>query len=80
MGGEAMKEYLSGKIGERIGVVRSAVSKEAYFEATLVQVTETTAVFKDEQGREFATPLSSITMAGAAECLSEQLGKKAGFY
>jgi len=70
-----MEGYLADKVGQKIGVLRDAVSKEAYFEAVLKELSGKVAVFEDEDGHKFAVPVGSILMVGEPESFAEIRGK-----
>jgi hypothetical protein len=74
-----MREYLATRIGQKLGVVRSGLPKEVYFEAELVAVMDTVAVFRTGEGKELAVALAAIVMAGPPDAPGEDKRQKPGF-
>lgn len=75
-----MKTYLKNKVGQKLGVIRAGMPKEVYFEATLKEVGEDTAVFEDKDGDEIALPLDKILLIGPPEESGENAQSRAGFF
>jgi len=59
-----MFEYLQDKIGTRVGLVRSGMPREVYFEGKLDRIVGGAAVLTDDGGREVAVPLDKILLVG----------------
>ena len=74
-----MKTYLKNKIGSRLGVMRTGMPKEVYFEATLKEVGEEVAVFEDKDGAEIALPIDKILLVGPPEKAEDGDRPRAGF-
>ena len=62
-----MKEYLKARVGEQIGITRTGIPKEVYFEGKLKSVEDGVAVLEDDKGRIFAVAIDKIILVGPAE-------------
>ena len=62
-----VKEYLKERIGEVVGITRTGIPKEVYFEGKLKAVEGGVAVLEDERGRIFGIALDKIILVGPAE-------------
>jgi len=67
-----MLEYLQGKIGAKVGLVRAGMPREVYFEGTLTRIVGGAVVLTDDDGREVAVPLDKILLAGPPTAESER--------
>jgi hypothetical protein len=74
-----MKQYLQAHKSMKLGVVREGQPKEVYFEAVLVEVGDSAAVFRTDEGRELAVALARIIMAGPPDAPGEDNRRKPGF-
>ncbi len=62
-----MKEYLKARVGEQVGITRTGIPKELYFEGKLKAVEGGVAVLEDEKGRVFGVAIDKIILVGPAE-------------
>ena len=62
-----MKEYLKARVGEQVGITRTGIPKEVYFEGKLKAVEGGVAVLEDEKGRVFGVAIDKIILVGPAE-------------
>ena len=62
-----MKNYLKGKIGQKIGLLRNGYPKEVFFEGILKDVQGEVAILTDEKGMEIAIPVDKILVIGPPE-------------
>lgn len=67
-----MLEYLQEKIGTRVGLVRTGMPREVYFEGKLVRIVGGAAVLTDDEGREVAVPLDKILLVGPPAAETER--------
>jgi len=73
-----MKEYLSGRTGDKIGILRVGMPKEVFFEATVKEVSGNVVILEIENGKETVLSIDKIIYVGSKGEIQDE-AKKVGF-